>query len=241
MQIRPFLIVCRAGDCSLHKEWLTPDGERNFDLIIDYYGNDLGRYAADCEYYFEAKGPKWSRVSSLLMEQQEIVSRYEAVWIPDDDLSVNCTQVNRMFQIFRDYKLDLGQPALTSDSFFSHKITIQQPRTILRMTNFVEIMAPIFSREALEICRPTFDANYTGWGLDFVWPQLLKGRKVGIIDATPVRHTRPVGGGEIYKNGGVDPNEEMAKVTHEYDIQMPYKMKNYRTVRKPFLKQVFHQ
>ena len=32
-----------------------------------------------------------------------------------------------------------------------------------------------------------------GLGLDSVWPKLLEYRNVGIVDATPVLHTRPVG------------------------------------------------
>jgi hypothetical protein len=39
------------------------------------------------------------------------------------------------------------------------------------------------------------DQTVTGWrwGIDSVWPRILGYRNVGIIDATPVVHTRPVG------------------------------------------------
>jgi hypothetical protein len=59
----------------------------------------------------------------------------------------------------------------------------------------VEIMIPGFSRSALERLLPTLDESETGWGwgLDSVWPKLLGYEDVGIIDGTPVLHTRPVG------------------------------------------------
>jgi hypothetical protein len=64
-----------------------------------------------------------------------------------------------------------------------------------RWTGFVEIMVPAFSRAALEKLQPTLDLSDTGWGwgLDSLWPKLLDYKNVGIIDGTPVVHTRPVG------------------------------------------------
>jgi hypothetical protein len=64
-----------------------------------------------------------------------------------------------------------------------------------RRAGFVEIMVPCFSRAALERLLPTLDLTTTGWGwgLDSLWPKLLDYRNVGVIDAAPVLHTRPVG------------------------------------------------
>ena len=64
-----------------------------------------------------------------------------------------------------------------------------------RWVGFVEIMIPGFSTAALERLLPTLDLSDTGWGwgLDSLWPKLLDYRNVGIIDGTPVVHTRPVG------------------------------------------------
>src|SRR3712207_3001992 len=80
-------------------------------------------------------------------------------------------------------------------SHYAHFITMENPRFHGRWVGFVEIMVPGFSRAALERLLPTLDLSRTGWGwgLDSVWPKLLGYRNVGIIDATPVLHTRPVG------------------------------------------------
>ncbi len=56
-------------------------------------------------------------------------------------------------------------------------------------------MVPCFSRQALERLLPTFDLTSTGWGwgLDSLWPKRLGYESIGMIDGTPVLHTRPVG------------------------------------------------
>lgn len=59
-------------------------------------------------------------------------------------------------------------------------------------------MVPCFRRTALELLLPILDLTSTAWaggGLDSPWPKLLRYRHPGIIDATPVLHTRAVGAG----------------------------------------------
>ena len=71
----------------------------------------------------------------------------------------------------------------------------QNPDCLLRFTTFVELMAPLFSRDALRKCAATFAGNKSAWGVDFAWTSIL-GRPsngIAIIDAAPVRHTRPIG------------------------------------------------
>lgn len=57
-----------------------------------------------------------------------------------------------------------------------------------RLTNFVEIMAPVFTRGAWrEMFSYLAPENRSGWGYDYI----PLGRK-GIVDAMPVVHTRAV-------------------------------------------------
>ena len=91
----------------------------------------------------------------------------------------------------------------------------------MRYGRFVEVMAPIFSREALEVCKPTFVESRSGWGLDWVWPALCRDAvldRIAVIDATPVRHTRPVGG-ELYRNHpDLDPRAEAQRLLGKYGL-----------------------
>lgn len=77
------------------------------------------------------------------------------------------------------------------DYSFWHWFVGQHPLSILRYTNFVELMAPTFTTKFLNTTvRETLTEAYTGWGLDFVWPFLLKfpRDKIAIVDSVCLGH-----------------------------------------------------
>jgi hypothetical protein len=214
------LVVLRAGDRSLHGQWIAgPD--LDFDLFISYYGNEPDRYRADAALWEARKGPKWPCIGELLEAQPALLEQYDTFWFPDDDLAVDTATINRMFALFRGFALALAQPALTRESFHAHPMLLQRPGHVLRHTGFVEVMAPIFDREALRACLPSFQRSRSGWGLDFVWPRLVGPERrtaIAILDATPVWHTRPLGG-ELYRNHPeMDPQRDVERVILEYDL-----------------------
>lgn len=227
-----FLIVLRAGDTSIHKEWLEPSTDKNFDLFIDYFGDKDNMFIEDSDYYMASKGLKWPGTFALIEGYKNIVFHYSAVWFPDEDLSTNATNISRMFNLFSDYNLMMAQPALTRDSYYSHNITLKREGTILRYTNFVEVMAPIFSMEALKKCYSTFSKSVSGWGLDFIWPKALgyPSDKIAIIDETPIKHTRPIGVNSWYKNLSMHPFKEMCMLAAENQVKFPYRFKEYDSV-----------
>ncbi|MDN4620955.1 hypothetical protein QCD85_22755 [Paenibacillus sp. PsM32] len=234
---RKYLIICRAGDNSLHREWVK-DENRNFDLLIEYYGDQEGLYSQESEYYSANKGIKWSSLYELINDNREILLDYEAIWIPDDDISTTTKNINGLFEKFSQNDLWLAQPALTENSYFSHVITVENKLMDLRFTNFVEVMVPIFSSRSLEKCLLTFKDNPLGWGLDFVWPALLNypKNKIAIIDSYPVTHTRPAGTGEIYNNIIENPHMSLQRLIKEYNIVHPMEYVVYNAHYKEILK-----
>ena len=124
--------------------------------------------------------------SCLLQAHPELVDRYEHFWLPDDDLVADTATIDRMFDFARAYRLALAQPALTRNSYYTWPLLLQDARYQLRYTRFVEVMAPLFDRDALRTCLPTFTESTSGWGLDSVWPRLLADRgeqAMAIIEA----------------------------------------------------------
>ena len=215
MTDRRNLVILRAGDTSLHEQWLTGAGERNWDLIVNYFGDDAQRYRQDDVRRIDSKGPKWPALHDLIADLGADVLRYEQVWLPDDDLRATKDGINTLFDIFEKHHLALAQPALTPDSHLGHLITLRNRSFILRFTNFVEIMAPCFSRDFLKEMLPTFNENLSGWGLDFLWPsRIADWTRIAIIDAVAVCHTRPVGGPNYQhlRSGGKDPRLEMRRI-----------------------------
>jgi hypothetical protein len=219
MTRRRFLVMARAGNSSLHRKWLQ-GGERNFDLYLSCYGDRPQEYAPDAEYLREKKSTKWPAWHGHLLVDRELVANYDAVWFPDDDLLIDAAGISKMFDLFVSFDLAMAQPAMGLDSYFSHPILLRDTGYVLRFTNFVEVMAPVFSREALAMLHPTFLESRTGWGLDYLWPCLLSqgglGAKIAVIDAVSMTHTRPVGGGDIYQ-GEVDPGAaDLARLSGLY-------------------------
>jgi hypothetical protein len=215
------LIVVRAGDHSLHPEWIAEPRLKNFDLLVSYYGDTPDRYREHADVYDAAKGLKWPEIDRLVRGRRELLERYAAVWFPDDDLRADTRAIARMFDLFHASRLWLAQPALRSGSYWSHFITLEQPGLSWRYTNFVEIMAPLFSAAALQRCAPTFSESASGWGLDWVWPHVLghPGDRIGILDETTVVHTRPQGTGSHYRAAaglGVDPLAEFHGMQQKY-------------------------
>lgn len=210
------LVILRAGDKSLHPEWIQ--GARHFDLLISYYGSTPDCHRQDADHYEMRKGPKWSCIADLLAARPELIDQYDNFWFPDDDLSVSTETLNRMFALFHGLGLDLAQPALTANSYFSWSLLLQQEGHVARYSQFVEVMAPLFTRETLRKVLHTFAESRSGWGLDWVWPTVLAPHhpKIAILDATPVWHTRPIGG-DLYKNNpDLDPRLDERRLLAQY-------------------------
>ena len=221
MMGRRNLVILRAGDTSLHEQWLEGGTERNWDLIVNYFGDNAQRYRQDDVRRIDFKGPKWPALHDLIRQLGDEVFRYERVWLPDDDLRASRDGINALFDIFGKHRLALAQPALTPDSHLGHLITLRNRSFRLRFTNFVEIMAPCFSRDFLKEMLPTFNENLSGWGLDFLWPsRIADWTRIAIIDAVSVCHTRPVGGPNYQhlRSGGIDPRLEMGELLVKYGV-----------------------
>lgn len=228
-----FLVIARVSDDSLHKEWISPSEDKNFDLFLEYYGQHSNRYAEDCQYYSECKtGTLFPRMYEII-KNNPFIFDYDAIMIACDDVDMNATKINKMFQIFMSYNLWLAQPALTRDSFYSHWVTLQDEGNKLRYTNFVESMAPVFSSDALSICWNSFEKSISGWGLDFAWPKLLgyPTNKIAVIDETPMKHIRPVGQGTLYKDSNGSQNQDLMRIWNEYNPTDPYNFIVYETVK----------
>jgi hypothetical protein len=208
------LVIATVGDKSLHKTWIKDNPE--FDLVLLYYGDDLEvakNYTEDTSHVYASKGFKWWLIKSFVETNTEWLSKYQYAWFPDDDLEITTNDINRLFKIAKDYSLWLCQPSLLG--YASHNITLPQPNSLLRYTNFVEVMAPLMTLDTVLKLKETFDVNYSSWGLDGIWPYLLgqPKDKVAIIDTIMMKHTKPSGNPELY-----------SKIPHslEYDTNLAY-------------------
>jgi hypothetical protein len=222
MTDRRFLTIVRAGDGSLHPGWLAGPGSRSWDIVVSYFGDDPNRFRAPGVTRIDSKGPKWPALHALLQAHPELIERYDYIWLPDDDLAADMNTINRMFAICADLRLEAAQPSLTWDSYSTHLVTLRRENTLLRFTNFVEVMAPCLSSAMLSRALPFFAENISGWGIDFMWSKLADDpqRGIAVLDTITVRHTRPIGGPNyrILRESGQSPLIELRAFCKKHDI-----------------------
>jgi glycosyltransferase involved in cell wall biosynthesis len=133
--------------------------------------------------------PKFVLLNRLLAEIE--IERYRYLLVVDDDIELPPGFLDRFLAIQEVRDFTLAQPARTHDSYTDHQFVNQLMGVESRCTRFVEI-GPLFSlrRDGFASLLPFDEDAPMGWGLDFVWPVVLEhhGRRLGIVDATPVRH-----------------------------------------------------
>jgi hypothetical protein len=184
-------IIAAVGQNSLHREWIQ--NETDFDLHLIVYDQSYAEYKSDTEFIVQSKGYKLQLIYDYLSANGKILEHYNYFYFPDDDISIDTQNVHRLFVYMKKYDLAIAQPAL-SKSYYTFTHTIKRNNSRLRYTNFVEIMQPCFSREALNKTLFTFNNTDRGWGVDYHWGKLVDYKKynMAIIDDIISCHTRPV-------------------------------------------------
>ncbi|MBO2008269.1 DUF707 domain-containing protein [Hymenobacter negativus] len=218
------LIIAPCGNSStlFATDWLNDKAAKEFDVCLMFYHaniDDASRYEG-VEYFYHLKDFKYRMLHQLLTtEAPQLLADYDYFYFLDDDIAIGTTAINRLFELSRTFGTWVSQAALSHNSFCSWPMFKQNPNCLLRYVGQVEVMAPLFSQEALRRCLGTFNENKSSWGLDSVWSKVLgyPPAKLAIFDDVIMEHTRPVGGGELYKKIQADPYEEWETVTRKYD------------------------
>lgn len=204
------LLITTVGPYNHFLNWT--DGRQEFDVRVwDYAYNP---------------GFKYPLIFQMLITEP---NDYDYFFMPDEDINMTSRDINRLFAAMRDNDLDLAQPSIerSEESHPSWEAFVHREGDgDIIPTDFVEIMCPCFSRKALERCLETFPKSQSGWGLDIVWPTLLQGNKIAIINSVIAQHTRKVKGGCLYdalRKKGISPSTEKKRLMKEYGITvMPH-------------------
>ena len=164
------MIFTSAGDNSNFDElWL--DYHRTYDIYVIYFGDNLDmfkKYKSKCTFVEQRKGSKFQNFSYFYKKFSDIITSYDYIFILDDDIIITSQGIESMFTIAERYDLLICQPSLSNKSQISHSITKHIPTVSLQYTNFVEVNAPLFKREALEKLMNKYDEKLIGWGIDYL-------------------------------------------------------------------------
>ena len=196
------LVVVRAGNNSLHGNWLKGPGSRNWDLHISYFGTRGDPYPEDRDnatISFD-RGPKYVGLKSFCETHWTLLNKYSYICLADDDVNANCADWDKYFDAVNMLSPDMAQPALDIRSFFSHEVTLRRNRYKYRSVNFIELMMPTFRVDVLSRYVELFDLNKSSFGLDFIWSDdcVKRGGSLIIVDEVGFLHSRRVGSGSQY-------------------------------------------
>jgi hypothetical protein len=113
----------------------------------------------------------------------------------DDDVALPRGFLDAFLFLAERFELKLAQPAHRRRSHAAWRVTRRRGGSVARETGFVEI-GPVcaFHRDTFGTLLP-YPQLRAGWGLDSHWAALAReqGWRIGVIDATPIRHVvRPI-------------------------------------------------
>jgi hypothetical protein len=134
------------------------------------------------------RGGKFENLNALL----ETAPANDADWIVvvDDDVQLPHGFLDRLLFLAERFRFQLVQPALRHTSHAAWRVCRRERWSVARQVQLVEIGPLLAVHRSIADQLLPFPALRMGWGLDLHWGGLAKqhGWRLGIIDATPIRH-----------------------------------------------------
>lgn len=142
---------------------------------------------------------KFHNVNLALAERD--VSTFDWLLVTDDDIAFPPGFMDNFLYLATKANLHLCQPAHRFHSFNRFLLTYRAWGSLVRLTNFVE-SGPItaFHRDSFGLLLPFPELRWS-WGVDITWSEIGRrhGLRLGIIDATPIEHLKPISSNYDYR------------------------------------------
>ncbi|KAK3205980.1 hypothetical protein Dsin_020026 [Dipteronia sinensis] len=181
---------------------------------------------------------KWWYAKRFL--HPDVVAAYEYILIWDEDLGLEHYNGEKYMQLVKKHGLEISQPGLEPNNGLTwqmtkrrgdrevHKFTEEKPGWcsdphLPPCAAFVEIMAPVFSREAWRCVWHMIQNDLVhGWGLDFALRRCVEPahEKIGVVDSQWIIHqVIPSLGSQGQSEHGKPPWEGVrARCKHEWSL-----------------------
>jgi len=169
------MLFTSAGDnTNFIKWWCTDKETQEYDIFVFYYGKsdeNFKVYESHVKHIEKSEGSKFQNFYKFWTKYPDIINQYDRFFILDDDIEITSNDINEMFNLSKEYNLEICGPSFSKESHVSHPITKHKDDIVLSYTNFVEVNVPLFSRKALDNLMKWFDPILIGWGIDilYIW------------------------------------------------------------------------
>lgn len=183
----------------------------DFQILLFHYDGrtsewDQFEWAKSAVHVSAKKQTKWWYAKRFL--HPDIIAAYEYIFIWDEDLGVEHFNAEKYIQLVKKHGLEISQPGLEPNNGLTwqmtkrrgdmevHKVTEEKPGwcsdpLLPPCAAFVEIMAPVFSREAWRCVWHMIQNDLVhGWGLDFALRRCVEPahEKIGVVDSQWIVH-----------------------------------------------------
>lgn len=220
------LVIVPFGNDSLESPWIFDDANRRFDVVLLFYHDQIDKAKLKVHNpafrLFQLMDFKWIMVHNFFKQHADYLNNYDFFFFPDDDIEIEKKTVDLLFDLMKEYSLQMAQPVLSYGSNKSWKVLVRKYFSGIRYLSSVELMCPAFSKKAVAELLPTFTLNKSGWGIDIVWGEIIRkkyGQKsIGVFDLLVATHKKPVGSGELYSKLGKPASEERDEIFRDFSI-----------------------
>ncbi|MFX1295159.1 MAG: DUF707 domain-containing protein [Promethearchaeota archaeon] len=175
-------------------------GYEDFDYII--YGYDDTEFNEKifkyCNFIYEKEKSEWDVLGKSITP--EICKKYDYIFMWISDIDLNNFSYKNFINIMKHNNLEIAQPALSYKSYYNYLITLKNKNyKIGRLTDFVEAMVPVFSKDAYikfwkiiieDLFLDTYRKSHFYWGFDILAKSICEYKKMGIIDCETVTNTK---------------------------------------------------
>lgn len=198
------------------------DAEPEFDWLLYDYSGKVDQSPTETPYYLSIKSEcKGDIMGNIYEEIKDKI--FSHIGFLDDDLIISVSDLNRLFFIATIEKLDVFQPSLHHDSFYSFRQFIHKPGFLIKETNWVEIMAPFYEKEIFLSIGPYFKYSISGQGVDvYLVPtvqRLLGKTNTAVIHAVQLKHARSLRtDNRVFSNGQTNLDE--IRIIHELCLKL---------------------
>ncbi len=137
---------------------------------------------------------KFANIDLAIEQAGRPLSAHDWLVIVDDDIAFERGLLDDMIAVAAHTDLALAQPAHGIASHATYAVTRRRFGSLARRTDFVEIGPLTLVRSDLFADLVPFPASRWCYGIDLMWSEIVrrKRRRMGVVDATPIRHLRPV-------------------------------------------------
>ena len=171
----------------------VPNREGQIHSVIDTMTKGTRHAITKSVIPMEDRG-KFSNIDAAISLVPGSIDSFDWIIIVDDDVAFPYRFLDLFIAISEAADFSIVQPSHCFNSYATFRITQRRFATLARQTRFVEI-GPLTAlrRDTFANLIPFPESRWC-YGIDVYWTWIAEqhGWKMGIVDATPVNHLRPV-------------------------------------------------